>query len=275
MGGDLWLTNFLHRFAPIVFAMTLTHLSSSIAALARGVDPFTGKTVADPQSCLHDPQVCREITALHQTLERMLPAAEPSIPPSVILATQAELRDLGFSPTAEQIVKVLRGSRTIVDPRLRTLSAYGQYRYALDPKAMTALVAEVLAPLAAPTAETKAKPTPTPQPWKEVDFFRSAPFALLDETKAEELRRAVGALGLRTPTDKLPAFKARARATNPRSFEPWTREEQGLLIEAMCYTNDLPTLAEIFGRTPNAIEGMGQRLIYESQQRSVAGQQRQ
>ncbi|MBC6995510.1 hypothetical protein QWY85_10540 [Neolewinella lacunae] len=252
--------------------MTLTHLSSSIAALARGVDPFTGKTVADPQSCLHDPRVSRKITALHRSLEQMLPAAEPSIPSSVILTTQAELHDLGFSPTAEQIVKVLRGSRAIVDPRLRTLTAYGQYRYTLDVKAMTALVASVISPPTPPIAETSAPPKPDPHPWKEVDFFRSAPFNHLEDTKTEELRRAVRALGLRTPTEKLPAFKARARITHPRSFEPWTREEQGLLIEAMCYTNDLPALAAIFDRTPNALEGMGQRLIYDSQQRSAGGQ---
>ncbi|MEL7159935.1 MAG: hypothetical protein AAFN92_04195, partial [Bacteroidota bacterium] len=105
------------------------------------------------------------------------------------------------------------------------------------------------------------------EPWREVPFFREATFDKLDDDKAAELSRAVTALGLRKTTDRLPEYMARARKHLPRAFEPWTREEQALLIEAMCYTNDADKLAGIFGRSAGSLTKMGQRLIYDSQQR--------
>ena len=77
--------------------------------------------------------------------------------------------------------------------------------------------------------------------------------------------REVEALGLRKPTDRLPAYMAKARTHLPRSFEPWTREERALLIEAMCYTNDSDKLASIFGRSAAAVREEGKRLIWDSQ----------
>jgi hypothetical protein len=61
-----------------------------------------------------------------------------------------------------------------------------------------------------------------------------------------------------------------ARQTYPRSFEPWVREEQALLIEAMCYTNNVEKLAAMFGRSIKSIEATGQKLIWDSQQQALS-----
>ena len=81
-----------------------------------------------------------------------------------------------------------------------------------------------------------------------------------------ELRGAQPSTLLRRKADRLPEYIARARVNHPRSFEPWTKEEQALLVEAMCFTNNQEKLADIFGRTATSIVLAGQQLIYESEQ---------
>ena len=103
--------------------------------------------------------------------------------------------------------------------------------------------------------------------WRTVDFFDAGDFDKLSDSKATELYREVEQLGLRKVTENLPDYMARARTHVPRAFEPWTREEKALLIEAMCYTNDCEKLAGIFGRSKSAIRQEGKRLIWNSQQR--------
>jgi hypothetical protein len=61
---------------------------------------------------------------------------------------------------------------------------------------------------------------------------------------------------------------ARARQRLPRAFEPWSREERALLIEAMCYTNDSERLAPLFGRSAASLRDMGKKLIWNSRRES-------
>ncbi|WP_157974355.1 hypothetical protein [Lewinella sp. IMCC34183] len=172
------------------------------------------------------------------------------------------LRDLGYSPTPQQVARVLIGSRSLVDPRLRGLPAYRKYRGILPRRVILTAVTRVLAETAPDLSAEK--------PWETEDFFRTETFDHLTETKAAELAREVAGLGLKKETARLPAYMQRARQRVPRSFEPWTREERALLIEAMCYTNDAERLSQLFGRTASAVRHEGKRLIWQSRERRVA-----
>jgi len=162
---------------------------------------------------------------------------------------------------------VFIGSRSIVDRNLKALSSYNRYRGIYT---RTAIHTHLMKfndrhPDVLPeNIDRKARTVD--RPWREVDFFRTAPFDKLDETKETELRQAVTALGLRKPDNQLPEYMAIARRNYPRSYEPWVRDEQALLIEAMCYTNDAAKLASVFARSARSIEETGQRLIWDSQQ---------
>lgn len=245
--------------------MTTQTLLDLLHTLRANVDPRTGKPVGE-DSRLREPDVRR---ALHQLIRAVHEKRQESvsIPESIILATCRDLRDLGYAPSVGQLAKVFIGSRSIVDRRLKGVPAYNRYRGVYTRK----MIHEYLMayhrqyPDQLPEYPPAGKAT-VHQPWKEVTFFEDPPFNHLEEAKAVELYRAVQELGLRRPADRLPEYIARARVNHPRSFEPWTKEEQALLVEAMCYTNDRDKLADIFGRTATSVVLAGQQLIYESEQ---------
>ncbi|MBB4080145.1 hypothetical protein GGR28_002775 [Lewinella aquimaris] len=193
------------------------------------------------------------------------------IPEAEVLALCSALRELEYKPTVTQVAKVLIGSRSIADPRLRGLPGYRKYRGTFSRKAIRELLLGYKSVIEGP--DDKSTPQikqSVNEPWRAIDFFTTAAFDKLSDEKATELYREVIGLGLRKSSDQLPEFMARARKNLPRAFEPWTREERALLIEAMCYTNDGEKLASIFGRSPAAVRREGQRLIYNSQKKEVA-----
>lgn len=188
----------------------------------------------------------------------------------------AELRSLGYHPTTPQVGKLLRGGRSIADPSLRGLESYALYRGMIGKREMARAVEifargnpEVIQPTNADATALPTKPAKRDEPWRDVTFFAEARFDVLDEDKAAELATSVGNLGLRKVTDKLPEYMAKARVRYPRCYEPWTREERGILVEAMCYTNDADKLAPLFGRSAGSLRSAGQRLIYESRTASA------
>lgn len=171
-----------------------------------------------------------------------------------------ELIELDYKPSPEQMARVLTGSRSIADARLRGLAAYARYRGKLSRRE----VKERLSELRLPEAEAAGKRPADDEGWKGVDFFDTGAFDKLSDDKAEELKGEVNVLGFRKATERLPEYMRKARKRLPRAFEPWTREERALLVEAMCYTNDGERLAAIFGRSEAAVKREGKRLIWKS-----------
>ena len=248
--------------------MTNDSFLDMLHALRNNTNPLTGEVFPKAQSCLGRPPVRRALNRLIKTVASPPELAAVDIPDQLITETCAALRDLGYAPCVAQLAKIFIGSRSIADHSLKGLLAYNRYRGVYTREVIhTHLMAfhrnfpEVL-PEHPPQLARRAD-----APWKEIDFFRVAAFDKLEAAKEAELRRAVAELGLRKQADRLPEYMATARQQYPRAFEPWVRGEQAILIEAMCYTNDLRRLAVIFGRSARSLENMGQQLIYESKQK--------
>ena len=244
--------------------MTLTDLTTLLDALTQRTNPVTGELAA-ADSCLQQDDVQQDIVALINRLRDRQTAAA-TLTESEITELCAELRALEYSPTVAQVARVLTGSRSIADPRLRSLKGYRRYRGVFTRRVLTDLLKQYRELIEGPSAPPAVR---AEKPWRQVDFFDTEAFDKLTDDKATELYREVEALGLRKATDRLPDYMARARTHLPRAFEPWTREERALLIEAMCYTNDAEKLASIFGRSKSAVRQEGKRLIWNSQQRAA------
>lgn len=249
--------------------MTTASVLEILDALRCSVDPRTGEAFRKSDNCLGDPTVRRALHRLITTVATPAEAEDADIPDTVIKKTCTGLRELGYEPCVVQLVKVFIGSRSIADRSLKGLRAYNLYRGKYTRPVIHAHLMNFHRRFPKVLAEFPVPRKPTVhEPWREIDFFQTEVFDKLDEPKHDELKAAVRALGLRKQDDRLPAYMAAARANFPRAYEPWVRDEQALLIEAMCYTNDLIRLAPLFGRTVKSIEGMGQRLIFESKERT-------
>ena len=248
--------------------MTLADLTTLLETLEQDTNPLTGE-VAAAGSCLRRPDVRQDIRSLlHRLRDRQ--TAATTITETEIAEVCAELRALDYSPTVAQVARVLTGSRSIADPRLRGLKGYRRYRGVFTRRVLTDLLKQYRELIeGVKTTPAPKAPRVADKPWRQVDFFDTDAFDKLTDDKATELYREVEALGLRKSTDRLPDYMARAREHLPRAFEPWTREERALLIEAMCYTNDSEKLASIFGRSKSAVRQEGKRLIWNSQQQAA------
>jgi hypothetical protein len=252
------------------YTMTTDSVLEILDALRCSVDPRTGEAFRKTDSCLGDPTVRRALNRLIGSLAAPSESEEIDIPDSIVNKACAGLRELGYEPCVVQLVKVFIGSRSIADRSLKGLRAYNLYRGKYTRPVIHAHLMDFHRRFPAVLAEFPTPRQPTVhEPWREIDFFQTESFDKLDEPKYDELKTAVRALGLRKQDDRLPAYMAAARSNFPRAYEPWVRDEQALLIEAMCYTNDLTRLAPLFGRTVKSIEGMGQRLIFESKERQT------
>lgn len=251
--------------------MTAQSVLEILEALRSCVDPRTGEAYRKQDSCLGDPAVRR---ALNNLIKNVVVPPEPveiEIPDAIIESTCTGLRELGYAPCVAQLAKVFIGSRSIADRSIKGLRGYNQYRgiYTRDLIHTHLIGYSRRHPEVLPEFPTVNKRT-ADEPWREIDFFRTDPFHKLEEDKYDELKCAVQAFGLRKQDNRLPEYMARARATYPRAFEPWVRDEQALLIEAMCYTNDLARLAALFARSEASVEKMGQRLIFDSKEKQRA-----
>lgn len=248
--------------------MTRDRLLSLLATIRSGTDPVSKESFVKKDSCLQDKQISRNLNRLIRHLARPVDPTTPDIPDATIVEACEELRTLGYQPSVMQLAKVFIGSRSIVDHNLKAMTSYNRYRGIYTRQIIHRHLMDFhrRKPEILPEFPEKNVKT-VHEPWREIDFFRNASFDKLDAAKENELRSAVTELGLHKPCEHLPKHMADTRATFPRSYEPWLREEQALLIEAMCYTNQSARLAKIFGRSANAIEKAGQKLIWESKER--------
>jgi len=249
--------------------MTTQSFLEILDALCNDVDPRTGEHFERSASCLGDAEVRSTLIKLTKHLLKPPTVADAvNIPDSVITTACNDLRTLGYEPSIMQLAKVFIGSRSIVDRNLKGLPAYNRFRGIYTRQRIYQHLTEYQKRFPTQLRVTPASNKRTAdEPWREIPFFDTDGFDKLADTKATELYRAVIGLGLRKANDRLPEYMAKARINVPRAFEPWTREEQALLIEAMCYTNDAAKLADIFGRSASSLIRMGKRLIYESQLR--------
>lgn len=257
-------------FTKTTTAMTTQELLDLLNALKAGTNPLTAE-VAPPSSPLRQPSFQEALGKLIRGLHAQRQGGE-LITDVMITDWTDDLLRLDYQVTPAQLAKVLIGSRTVVAPNLLSLPWFGKYSGVLTRKFITGRLANYHAKNPGLLADTAVKQVSRrrEEPWREVAFFEEAGFDQLTEEKATELFRSVEALGLRKPTEEIPDYQAQARQQYPRSFEPWTREEKSLLIEAMCYTNDAGKLRELFGRSDNAIRSAGKRLIWESQNKAAA-----
>lgn len=248
--------------------MTNAALSGMLNDLRNGVDPLTRKTFRKSESCLGEPSVRRALNSFIKALAAPPDLASVDIPDKLVAETCAALRDLGYAPCVSQLSKIFIGSRSIADHSLKGLLAYNRYRgvYTRDLIYTHLMGFHRRFPEVLPEQPQQNKRT-ADEPWKEIDFFRTAVFDKMEAAKEAELQQAVVGLGLRKEANRIPEYMRAARERFPRAFEPWVRDEQALLIEAMCYCNDLARLAGIFGRSARSLENMGQRLIFESKQK--------
>ncbi|MGB3800214.1 MAG: hypothetical protein WA952_10400 [Lewinella sp.] len=245
--------------------MTRNDLIAILERLSQNIHPLTGDR-GPGDSCLREPRIQAE---LHRLVGRLQSGREQLISRQEIADTVDDLRDMGYDPTPRQIAKVMTGSRSIADPRLRGLLTYKRYRGLLTQRVIVSEIEKLKIRVPSYTS-TETISSSTVDDWKLIDFFIMSQFDKLSEEKARELSREVKELGLRKEVDQLPEYMVRARRRLPRAFEPWTREEKALLIEAMCYTNDLDRLASLFGRSAASLERQGKQLIWASREKSAA-----
>ncbi|PPK85317.1 hypothetical protein CLV84_2212 [Neolewinella xylanilytica] len=241
--------------------MTRDDLITYLHRLSQNLHPLTGGSVGKG-GCLNEPAIRAELIRLVDRLQQM---EEAVLPAEEITGIIADLRELDYKPTPTQVAKVLTGSRSVADPRLRGLPAYRRYRGVVSQRDIRRMLASRPDLFTELSGEKEYEAIPaTVADWQAVDFFTEGYFDKLESDKAASLTREVTDLGLRKATERLPAYMARARQRLPRAFEPWTKEERALLIEAMCYTNDLDKLTGIFGRSAASLEREGKQLIWNS-----------
>ncbi|MBX2922233.1 MAG: hypothetical protein KF746_08585 [Chitinophagaceae bacterium] len=96
------------------------------------------------------------------------------------------------------------------------------------------------------------------------DFFQKEVFNSLSEEAIDQLKEKINELGI-IKTENLADYIQKVRVKYPRSHEPWTEMEDGLLSEALQKTNDLNLLSGLFQRGLTAIERRGEKLIYQNQ----------
>ena len=244
--------------------MTTERLLTLTQALRQNTDPETGELFG-ADSRLLEPEVRRALERLHRVTEADA-RNRIHIPDGEIRRAAAAVRALGYSPTYRQLSRLFYGSRTTVDDQLRALPFFKRYRGVYSRK----ILEDHLKDFYRRFPDELGKAVPRGQrPWEEVTFFREAAFDQLSEEKAAELAAEVGALPQRKADDAIPPFMRYAREGHPRAFEPWERPERALLVEAMCYTNQLERLSAIFRRSPASLRQEGQRLIWESRQRAA------
>lgn len=209
-------------------------------------------------------------------------SGRPSITPDLLSEARTRILEAGLRFEPKQLMHFLRGSRRMIHPNLVGLPSFGCLGKHYTRSEIEASIHVWLGTERDTTEEGNEKPATSlanqkpasnkknQQPWRKEPFFAESFFDRLSVDKAAELAAEVSALPLVKPVDKLPEFQRRARKNHPRAYEPWSRPERALLLEAMCYTNDLDRLAPLFGRGRGSVRQAGQRLIWESRQNRPA-----
>lgn len=250
--------------------MTTQDLLSIVDSLRSGIDPLTGQRV-DANSCLFSSAVKSSLTRVRNIALEQAAKPNATLDSATVQELIGELTQLGFSVAPEQLAKIFLGSRSVTSLEIRALPAYGKYRSTYSRRALLNIIKEMNKAekweLQSSQANVKLAVQNRPeQPWENEPFFTEAAFDHLSPELADDFANQIDALGLSKTTEQLPEYMSKARTTLPRAYEPWTKAEKALLVEAMCYTNQAEKIAELFGRSTNSIRSMGKQLIYTSRQ---------
>jgi hypothetical protein len=252
--------------------MTTQDLLSIVDSLHQGVNPLTGER-CKANSCLSNSAVKSALTRVRTITLQQTRVSTSILDATVVSELIDDLKRIGFAATTNQLSKIFRGSRTVVSLELRALPAYGKYKGVYSSRTLVKIITEMnesekweLQPRSLSGSKDLPRAAKEKQPWQDEPFFNEEAFNHLDPALIQNFADQIESLGLRKPTEKLPLYMSQARNTLPRAFEPWTNAEKALLVEAMCYTNQAGKLAEIFGRSANALRSEGKRLIYTSRQ---------
>ena len=246
--------------------MTTHDLRLHLTTLLDNIDPTTGEVLGE-DSALALPTVRDHLEQLLRHLK-----ADPERLPigdDFLRRATEQLCALGYRPNVEQLTRVLYGSRATADDRLRGLPFFRQFRGQYSRRELLAHVKDFR--MRHPDLlEAGRGSRGSGSEYGEVTFFREAAFNTLDDGRRDELRRAVAELPEDRLTEDLPTYQQRARHHHPRAYASWTDAERALLVEAMCYTNDLEELRGLFGRSAASLEREGCRLIWSSRRRAAA-----
>lgn len=245
-------------------------------ALYHNIDPETGEQLPI-DSVFKQGQVRQSLDKFRTTLLFASKSqSKVDISDVVLSELSQELESKGYEVTPMQLLHICRGSRRVVSPDLKSLVVFGRYRNLYSKAALEQRIAVFwqqnmlnLDQDAEVIVKAKQKRRSEQPEWKQEPFFEEVAFDQLETAKSLSLQKEVWELGLQKEVEKLPAYQLRARQKFPRAYEPWTKAEKSLLLESMCYTNQLNKLAVIFGRGEGAVKQMGQRLIWESRQQSA------
>lgn len=269
-----------------------------ISRLRLGIHPVT-QAPLEAEAVVFQPAVQAHLSDLERLLARFLQAEEASVASEATGPTEAEvqtlarrLQALGKKVSPTQLARIYRGSRSVIDPELRSMAVFGIYRNLMTE---TALVAQMKVWLAKPSEAPIEKPseereevqpalasppvalpqvqegspkaTKEKEAWEEETFFQEEAYDMLSDEQLAGWRKQIATMAMRRQTERLPGYLRAARNNYPRSFEPWQAEERALLMEVMCYTNRLDRLVEVFGRSLAALEREGKKLIFKSRQK--------
>ena len=108
--------------------MNTQTLLTLLDRLGAGIDPTTGTPFDVPTSCINQPDIAAGLSRFRGVVQHQRDAVAEELPDAVLDRTTRELKELGYRPTPEQIVKVLRASRSIADRTLKAVTDYGAYR---------------------------------------------------------------------------------------------------------------------------------------------------
>ncbi len=279
--------------------MFTKELHEIISRLRLGIHPVT-QAPLEAEAVVFQPAVQAHLSDLEQLLAKLLRAEEASLASEATGPTEAEvhtlvrrLQALGKKVSPTQLSRIYRGSRSVIDPELRSMASFGRYRAIWTEKALACRIKAMLAKgtavavgkqvadklagsVAAPSSVLPSSPisevhsldtSMEKAAWEEETFFQEAAYDMLSDEQLASWQKQIASMALRRETEQLPAYLRAARSNYPRSFEPWQAEERALLMEVMCYTNRLDRLVEVFGRSLAALEREGKKLIYKSRQK--------
>ena len=117
--------------------MTRDDLICTLHSWQENLHHLTGDRLGG-NCCFTEPGVRAELLRLR---ERLLHGREQLVERTEVEELLRDLRDLDYRPTPGQVARVLTGSRSIADPRLRGVPAYRRYRGVVSQRAILAVLA--------------------------------------------------------------------------------------------------------------------------------------
>ena len=228
-------------------------------ALASGFSPTTGEQLNE--SVLNEREVIR---ALQIAIDSLQANTGTTVTPTEISEEEINqairiFQEHSQSATPTKLAGFFSGTRKFKIEELTSNDLYGKYSNIYQKGQLLDFFEQ--------RTSSDSKYRQDPPVYRQIDFFQNQKFNHLSEKAIDQLKEKVKILGI-LKTENLSDYILAARVSYPRAYESWSDEEKALLKKAMEYTNDLDLLSECFQRGKGSIETCGQRIIFESQNKS-------